>query len=202
MNENTDKKVKEQVTVQIKTKECALLRKEVVVTQTDPQRGTQVKNNAHHVTATHHVPNERSDTKQTSEEPGSTLTKACKQQRREEEINANKQHRANAKVIEQIHKELTKPTADGKVNQREGSLMNGAVKGTLKSRVSAAINKQQGLDVSTAAKQATGGSQVEVTRPPVTALPVGQLSPPIIKLEPLDVKRTGSSDEVQSMEVR
>ncbi|XP_028276818.1 MAP7 domain-containing protein 2a isoform X2 [Parambassis ranga] len=201
VNENTDKKVKEQVTVQIKTKECALVRKEVAVTQRDTQKSTQVKNNTHHVTVTQSVPDKRLDTKQASEEPGSPLNKACKQQGREEEINANKQHRANAKVIEQIHKELTKPTADGKVNERDSSRMNGAVKGALKSRASAAINQQQGPDVSTAEKQATGGSQVEVPRPPVTPLPVGQLSPPVIKLEPLDVKRTGSSDEVQSMDV-
>ncbi|KAK1882699.1 MAP7 domain containing protein 2 [Dissostichus eleginoides] len=72
-------------------------------------------------------------------------------------------------------------------------------------------NKQQGAHVKeqinkeqTKRQQmpnARGGSQMEVMSPSVATLPVGHPSPPIIRLEPLNVKGTGSSDEVQAMEV-
>ena len=175
--------------------------------QMDNQKSLQVKNNSNQVTPTRSVPDKRPDTKQPSEELGgqpSREAKACavKQQGREAEMNVNKQHRAHVKAADQINQELTKLTADAKVNQREGGMMNGAVKGEgsalKRSHLTAEESKQQSLHVSTAAR---GGSQVEGVRPSVAPLPVGHLSPPVIRLEPLDVKRTGS-DEVQSMEVR
>ncbi len=162
------------------------------------------------MTPTHGVPDKRRDAKQTSEEHGSQPNRegkasVLKQQGREVDMNVNKQHRANVK--DQINKEATKPTADAKVNQREGGMMNGAVKGEGSALMSshqptAEVSKQQSLRVSAAEGKAKGGSQKEFVRPPVTPLPAGHPSPPIIKLEPLDVKGTRSCDEVQSMEVR
>lgn len=214
MKEQAIKKVefqiKEQVTVQVNSKESAPVKKEAAASaQMDNQKSLPVKNNTHQVTPTHGVPDKRPDTKQTSQEHGSQpnregKARVLKQQGGEVDMNVNKQHRANVK--DQISKEATKPTADAKVNQREGGMMNGAVKGEgsalMSSHLAAEVSKQQSLRVSAAEGKAKGGSQMEVARPPVTPLPVGHLSPPIIKLEPLDVKGTGSCDEVQSMEVR
>lgn len=217
MNEQAIKKVefqvKEQVTVQGNMKENAPVKKEeaaavaAATAQMDNQKNMLIKNNTHQVTPTHSVPNKRPDTKQASEDQVNKEGKACvlKQQETEVEMNVNKQHRAKAKAPDQIKKEPTK-TTDAKVNQKEGGMMNGAVKGkgsALMSRhPSAEVSKQQSLHVSTAEGKAKGASQMGVIRPSVTPLPVGHLSPPIIKLEPLDVKGTGSCDEVQSMEVR
>ncbi|XP_076606130.1 MAP7 domain-containing protein 2a isoform X6 [Chaetodon auriga] len=218
VNEQAVKKVefqiKEQVTVQVNPKECALVKKEAAAAaaQMDNQKSLPVKNNTHQVTPTHGVPDKRPDTKQTSEEHGSQPNRegkagVLKQQGKEAEMNVNKQHRANVKATDQINKELTKaaPAADAKVNQREAGMMNGAVRGegsALKSsHITAEVSKQQTLHVSTAEGKAKGGSQVEVIRPTVTPLPVEHPSPPVIKLEPLDVKGTGACDEVQSMEV-
>lgn len=214
MSEQAVKKVefqvKEQVTVQVNTKERGLVKKEAAAAaaQMDNQKSLPVKNNTHQVTPTHSVPDKRPDTKQTSDEHGSQPNRegkagVLKQQGGEAEMNVNKQHRANVKAADQINKE---PTADAKVNQREAGMVNGAVKGegsALKSsRITDEVSKQQSLRVSTAEGKAKGGSQVEVIRPPVMPLPGERLSPPVIKLEPLDVKGTGACDEVQSMEVR
>ncbi|XP_074467278.1 MAP7 domain-containing protein 2a isoform X6 [Sebastes fasciatus] len=192
--------VKEQVRDQVNMKENAPVKKEATAAaQMDNQ--LQVKNNTHQVTPTHSVPDKRPDTKQTSEGPGGQLNregKDCflKQQGREVETNVNKQHRAHVKAADQPNKEAT---ADAKVNQREGAMMNGAVKGEGSAlKRTAEVSKQQSLHVPTAAR---GGSQMKVIRPSVATLPVGHLAPPIIKLEPLDVKGTGSCDEVQSMDV-
>ncbi|XP_044077548.1 MAP7 domain-containing protein 2a isoform X2 [Siniperca chuatsi] len=212
VNEQAIKKaefqVKEQATVQVSTKECGLVKKEAAAAQMDSQKSLQVKNNAHQVTPTHSVPDKRPDTKQTSEEHGSQPNregKACalKQQGREVDVNVNKQHRANVK--DQINKGQSEPTEDAKVKQREGGMRNGAVKGegsaSMSKRLTAEVSKQQSLHVSTAEGKTKGGSQMVVIRASVTPMSVGHLSPPIIKLEPLDVKGTGSCDEVQSMEV-
>ncbi|XP_008274495.1 MAP7 domain-containing protein 2a [Stegastes partitus] len=206
VSEQAVKKVEFQVKqqVQVKTKEAV---KKEAASPMDNQKSAQVKNNTHLAAPTHNVPDKRPDAKQSSEEQSSHLNKdakACvlKQQGKETEVNVNKQH-TNVKVTDQTNKGPTKPAADAKVNQREGSMMNGAVKGEGSALVSshrtAEVSKQKSLDVTSAEGKAQGGSRVEVVRPPVTPLPVGSL--PIIKLEPLDVKRTGSGDEVQSMEV-
>ncbi|XP_042355818.1 MAP7 domain-containing protein 2a isoform X2 [Plectropomus leopardus] len=212
VNEQAIKKVefqvKEQVTDKVNTKECTLVKKEAAAAavQMDNHKNLEVKNKTHQVTPTKSVPDKRPDIKQTSEEHAGQLNrggKACvvKQQGKEVETNVNKPHRAHVKAADQINKEATK-SADAKVNQMEGGMMNGAVKGEgsalMRSHQTAEVSKQQSLSVSTAAK---GGSQMEVIRSSVEPLPVVHLSPPVIKLQPLDVKGTASSDEVQSMEV-
>ncbi|XP_030009506.1 MAP7 domain-containing protein 2a isoform X2 [Sphaeramia orbicularis] len=200
VNEQTVKKVefqvKDQGKIQSKTKDNALVKREetAAAAQTEPQRSIQVKNNTLEVAATLSVPDKRQDTKENK-------ASGPKRQEKEVEVNANKQYKANGKATDQINKESTK-TADAKVNQKEGEMVNGAVKGqgsALKSSsFTADVSKQL---ASTAEGKAKGKSQVEAVRPTVTPLPVGHLAPPIIKLEPLDVTGTGSGDDVQSMEV-
>lgn len=197
--------VKEHVSVNMK--ECTPVKKEAPAAQMDHQKSVQMTSNTHQMTASRSVTDKRPDTRQTSEEPGSPTNRegkagVLKQQGREVEKNVNKQQGAHVK--EQINKEQTKPTADAKVNQRESSMMNGAVKSEgsalKRSHITAEVSKQRSLHhVVTAAR---GGSQMEVMSPSVATLPVGHPSPPIIRLEPLNVKETGSSDEVQAMEVR
>uniref|UniRef100_A0A1A7WCZ3 MAP7 domain containing 2a n=1 Tax=Iconisemion striatum TaxID=60296 RepID=A0A1A7WCZ3_9TELE len=181
--------VREQVTVKVQTKECASLKKEAAA-QVD---STEVQNNNQSVR--HSVPENRSDKKQISREDHSSQSKeAFRQKGAEVEQNLNKQLRTNIKVTAQINAELVKSTGDSNRNHREGGVMNGAVNGT------GSVSVFRSLDVQTSSeRQPKAGPRDE--RPPVTTLPVGRLSPPVIKLEPLDVKRTGSGDEVQSMEV-
>lgn len=139
----------------------------------------------HEMTPTHSVPDKR------PQESGLLLRRP---QERETEGNVNKQQRVDVK--EQINKE-SMAAVDVKASQREGGVMNGAVKGGGGS-LSAEVSKQQSLHVWSTEATAEGGSQI--VKPPVMFLPVRHPSPPIIKLQPLDVK--GSCDEVQSMEVR
>uniref|UniRef100_A0AAQ6IIX8 MAP7 domain containing 2a n=1 Tax=Anabas testudineus TaxID=64144 RepID=A0AAQ6IIX8_ANATE len=210
VNEQASKKVefqvKEQVTVH-STKECDLVKKEAAAAaQIDIQKSMPVKNNTHQVTPTHCVPGKRLE--QASEGPGSQHNKEAKasvleQQEREVDVNVSKQHRANVKTTDQINTAPTKQTADAKANQMDGAMINGAARGggstLINSHLTPGVSMQKSLHVSTAEGKTKVGSQVEVVRTSVTHLPVRQLSPPIIKLEPLDVK--GSCDEVQSMEV-
>ncbi|KAF3706478.1 MAP7 domain-containing protein 2 [Channa argus] len=195
------------------TKECDLLKKKAAAAHVDNQKSVQFKNNTHQVTPTHSVPIKKADKKQTSNEHGSQVNKeakvcALKQQEREVEVNVSKQHIPNVKATDQIEKEPTKLAAEktaANTNQREGGMINGAVKGEesalMRSHLTAEVSKQQSPHVSTAGGNTKGGSQGEVIRPSVTPLPVEHLLPPVIKLEPLDVKGTGSCDGVQSMEV-
>ncbi|XP_036974310.1 MAP7 domain-containing protein 2a isoform X5 [Acanthopagrus latus] len=222
VNEQVIKKVefqvKEQVTVQVNTKECAPVKKEAAaaaaVAQIDNQKSLPVKN-TQQVTPSHSVPHKRPETKQSSDERCGQPNReakdgAIKQPGREVDMNVNHQQRANVKAADQIKKEPTRTATDAKVNQKKaggggGGMMNGAVKGEgsalMSSHPAAEVSKQQSQRVTTAERKTKVGSQVEVIRPSVTTLPVGHLSPPIIKLEPLDVKGTGTCDEVQSMEV-
>ncbi|XP_019108720.2 MAP7 domain-containing protein 2a isoform X3 [Larimichthys crocea] len=201
--------VQEQVTVQDSTKECALAKKEAAA-QMDNQKSLVVQNNTHQVTPVHNVSDKRPDTKPVSEEqdnqPKGTEGRA---EGKGVEINVNKQQRTNIKAVDQINKEPTKPAADTKVIQKGGGgggggggMMNGAVKGkgsaSLSTHIKAEVSKQC---VSTADGKAKGGTQVEVIKASVTPVLVKHLSPPVIKLEPLDVKGSGSCDEVQSMDV-
>lgn len=213
MIEQTVKKVEflvqEQVTVQDSTKECALAKKEAAA-QMDNQKSLVVQNNTHQVTPVHNVSDKRPDTKPVSDEqdnqPKGTEGRA---EGKGVEINVNKQQRTNIKAVDQINKEPTKPAADTKVIQKGGGggggggMMNGAVKGkgsaSLSTHIKAEVSKQC---VSTADGKAKGGTQVEVIKASVTPVLVKHLSPPVIKLEPLDVKGSGSCDEVQSMDVR
>uniref|UniRef100_A0A8C6PW72 MAP7 domain-containing protein 2-like n=1 Tax=Nothobranchius furzeri TaxID=105023 RepID=A0A8C6PW72_NOTFU len=138
----------------------------------------------------HSVPENKPDKKQTSREDQSSHKEAIRQKGAEVEQNLNKHLRTNVKVTAQMNAELVKSTGDSNRNHREGGGVNGAVKD----------KGGRSLDLQTSSvRQPKAGSQD--VRPPVTTLPVGHLSPPVIKLGPLDVKRTGSGDEVQSMEV-
>nr|XP_019940943.1 PREDICTED: MAP7 domain-containing protein 2-like isoform X3 [Paralichthys olivaceus] len=212
-SENVEFQVKEPVTVQVNSKECALVKKEAAgasaAAQMDNQKTLQAKNNTH-VTPTHSVPEKRPDAKQTSDDHHRRLSKegkACdvKKQRRGTEMNVNEQRVENVKAKDQINKEPTKLRADAKTSVKQGGVMNGALKGSgsalSSSRQTAEGSKQQSLRVSAAEGNDNRGSQVEVIRPSVTPPLVGRLSPSIIKLELLDVKGKGSCDEVQSMEV-
>ncbi|CAB1421254.1 unnamed protein product [Pleuronectes platessa] len=211
-SQNVEFQVKEPVTVQVNSKDSALVRKEsaAAAAQMDNQKSLPAKNNTHHVTPTHSVPEKRPDAKQTSDEQDrrpSKERKACdvKQQRREAGINANEQRVENAKATDQINKEPTKLRADAKASVKQGGLMNGALKGSgsalSSSRQIAEGSKQQSLRVSAAEGNHNRGSQVVAVRASVTPPLVRRLLPSIIKLEPLDVKGKGSCDEVQSMDV-
>ncbi|KAF7670390.1 hypothetical protein LDENG_00299710 [Lucifuga dentata] len=211
VNEQGTKKVEfqvnEQVRVQGNTQEKPLVKKETVA-QMDNQKSMRVKNNTDQVTPTRSVPDKRPETKQTDEGRGSQFNKegkACVLKQQEKQVEINKQHgtQTNVKATDQKNKAPTKP-ADTKVNQGESAMMNGGMKGDgsalISSHVIAEVSKQS-LHVLKAEGKATGGPPVKVSRPSVTPLPVGLLTPPIIKLEPPEVKGTGSSDEVQAMEV-
>ncbi|XP_019219721.1 MAP7 domain-containing protein 2a isoform X2 [Oreochromis niloticus] len=199
-----DFQVKEQVIVQVKIKDTALGKTDTVTAaaaQMDNQK--QVKNNTHLVT--HSVPDKKSETRQTREEISSQLkvAKACvlQQEGGEMEMNVNQQHRASVNVTDQIMKEPTKLRGEGVVMNSGGKGGGSALK---KNAPTAEASKEQSVDVPAADKAGgkdKGGSQLGVGRPPVKPLPMGNLSPPVIKLEPLNVKHTGSCDEVQSMEV-
>lgn len=177
----------------------------------DNQKNLPVKTNLHQVTAPHIVPDKRLDTRQTGKEPSSQPYKevkvgVLKQQRSEADMNVNKQERAKINAItDQVSKEPTNLTANVKVRQMEGSVRNGAIKGeerALVSHITPEVSKQQSLHGSTAEEKLNQGSQVEVNRPSMAHITLGHSSPPIIKLEPLEVKDMKRSDEVQSMEVR
>ncbi|XP_061595537.1 MAP7 domain-containing protein 2-like isoform X2 [Cololabis saira] len=195
--------VKEQATVQGETQT-----KKEAAAQMDNQKCMQAQNNT--VTQSHSVPDKGLDKKHASGEGhGSQLSKeanTCVFTEKEKvvELSANKELKVNVKVTSQL-KESTKLTAGGKANQRDCIVTNGAVKGeggvlnivyqTTEGR------KKQSLDTWTSEGKAAGGAQEEGVGPAMTPLPVACLSPPAIKLEPLNEKRMGSCDEVQSMEV-
>lgn len=209
MNEQAIKKVefqvKEPVPVQANMKDCVLVKKQAAsaAALTDNQKSLPVKTDTEQVMLSHSVPDKRPDTRQTSEEAKVT---GLKQQAKEAEMNVNKQDRASIKATEQINTEATKLAADAKVKQKEGGMMNGAVNGkgrvSMSSHITAQVTRQQVLHRPAAEGKATGGPQVEVIRPTVTALPVAHLASSVVQREPLDVKDTGSCNEVQSMEVR
>ncbi|XP_063343025.1 MAP7 domain-containing protein 2a isoform X4 [Pelmatolapia mariae] len=197
-----DFQVKEQVMVQVKIKDTALGKTDTAAAaKMDNQK--QVKNNTHLMT--HSVPDKKSETRQTREETSSHLkvAKACvlQQEGGEMEMNVNQQHGASVNVTDQIMKEPTKLRGEGVMMNNGGKGGGSALK---RSAPTAEASKEQSVDVPAADKAGgkdKGGSQLGVGRPPVKPLPMGNLSPPVIKLEPLDVKHTGSCDEVQSMEV-
>ncbi|XP_015234943.1 PREDICTED: MAP7 domain-containing protein 2-like isoform X2 [Cyprinodon variegatus] len=199
--------VAEQKTEQIQTKESVFLKKETAAAQADSEKGKQVQNNSHLVTQTHGVSEKRPEKKQTSKENGGSQlnrevnTSSFKQQGRETDLNLNKQHKTNVKISTQTYKELTESTGDVKVMERQGRVMNGAVKG----EESALTIPKGGTQQSSVSVSAEGkvkkGPDDGGGRPSVTVVPVARLPPPVIKLEPLDVKQAGSGDEVQSMDV-
>ncbi|KAM3869202.1 MAP7 domain-containing protein 2a [Diretmus argenteus] len=211
VNEKALRKVEFQVNKQV----TALVKKEAAAAAPmDNQKSSPIKKHTDQVTPQNRVLEKGLDTKQANEEPKVNQegkAQVLKQQGRQVEPHGNKQDSAqtNVKATDQINKELSK-TADAKVNQKECAMMNGDMKGrgsALMSRqATAEVSKQQSLLVAAAPGMATAegktkGFETKVIRPTVTALSTGRPSPPIIKLEPLDVKGTGACDEVQSMEV-
>lgn len=169
----SSKKAEFQVKEQVKTKEAAHLKKEA------------------------HEEGNGPDKRQTSkEDKGSQLSKVEPNEGQVEQ-NLNKQNKANFKVAALITPGVTRPMGDPNANQREGSVMNGAVKHHEKVLVCSHQTKQQSLDVLTSSDRKSKGGPQE-PKPAVTT----HLSPPVIKLEPLDVTCSGSCDEVQWMDVR
>ncbi|XP_068600443.1 MAP7 domain-containing protein 2a [Brachionichthys hirsutus] len=205
MNEQAIKKVefqvKEPLPVPVNVKDSSLVKKEApgATAQMD-SRGMSVKSNTRVAPA---IPDKKPGTKQTSKENGNQPSKGSllKQQGREMEKNESKQQRTNVNVSDHPSKRCTAPAVDPKAMKKEAGLPNGAVKGegALMGRHPAAeVSKQQTLHASAAEGKEAGGSEAEAIRP---SLLMGHLSPPMIKLEPLDVKDRTSCDEVQSMEV-
>ncbi|MEQ2313788.1 hypothetical protein AMECASPLE_005568 [Ameca splendens] len=204
--------VKEQMTGQVETKESVPLKKEpAAVLPMDSEKGKQVQNNTHPVTQKQGVPEERPEKKQTSKENCSsqlnkeTNTSALKQQGRDMELNFNMQHRFNVKITTQLHKELTELTGDAKAMQGQGSVMNGAVKGagsalTCSHPTTEGSKQQRNVSISAEGKAKKGPGD-GAGGASVTVVSVVHSSSPTSKLEPLDVKRTGSCDDVQSMDV-
>ncbi|XP_023198535.1 MAP7 domain-containing protein 2-like isoform X4 [Xiphophorus maculatus] len=203
--------VKEEIMVQVETKESVTLKKEAAAAaQMDSEKSKQVQNNTHPVTQAHCVPEKRPEKKQTSKENcGSQISKEAststfKQKGREMELNLNTQHRSIVKITTQVHKESTELTGDANAMQRQGSVMNGAAKGegsALKCSHPTSEGSKQQSNVSISAEKAKKGPNDGVGRSSLTMVPLVHLSPPVIKLEPLDVKRTESCDDVQSMDV-
>ncbi|XP_014849358.1 PREDICTED: MAP7 domain-containing protein 2-like [Poecilia mexicana] len=210
--------VKEEIMVQVETKESVTLKKEAAAAaaaaaaaQMDSDKSKQVQNNTHPVTQALSVPEKRPEKKQTSKENcGSQISKEAsastlKQQGREMELNLNTHHRSIVKITTQVHTESTELTGDAKATQRQGSVMNGAVKGegsALKCSHPTSEGSKQQSNVSISAEEKAKKGPVDgVGRSSLTMVPLVHLSPPVIKLEPLDVKRTESCDDVQSMDV-
>ncbi|XP_054899703.1 MAP7 domain-containing protein 2a isoform X3 [Poeciliopsis prolifica] len=204
--------VKEEIMLQVETKERVTLKKEAATaTQMDSEKSKQVQNNTHPVTQAHSVPEKKPEKKQTSKENcGSQIIKEAsastlKQQGREMELNLNTQHRSIVKITTQVQKESTELREDTKAMGRQGSVMNGAVKGegsALKCSHPTSEGSKQQSNVSISAEEKTKkGPDDGVGRSSLTMVPLVHLSPPVIKLETLDVKRTESCDDVQSMDV-
>ncbi|KAM4546997.1 MAP7 domain-containing protein 2a [Fundulus diaphanus] len=192
--------IKERTTVQVETKEGVPLKKEAA--QMDSGKSKQIQNNAHPVTQTHSVPEKRPEKRQRGEEnSGSRLSKevnggAFKQQGREMELNLNMQYRSNVKVTTRVHKEFTEP-----------AVRNGAVKGeggasTCSNSDTEGSKQQRNVSIAAEGKVKEGPDD-GVGRASLMVLTEGHLSPPVIKLEmkKLDMKRTGSSNDVQSMDI-
>lgn len=220
VNEHTIKKVEFQVkqqqeTVQTNKMDSALIKKEaaaaaaaaVAAGQTDSQKNMPVKTNTHLITPAQSIPDSRPDTRQTSQELISQSNREAragglKQQEGKVDMNVNKQDKGKVKATDHISQESTKLPAGAK--DKQNGMMNGAMKceesALMSSHKVAGISKQQ--SVPTAEGKANGGSQVQAVRSSMAPLPIGHLSPPVIKLEPLEVKGVGTCDEVQSMEVR
>lgn len=209
VNEHTNKKVEfqvkqQQVTVQTNKMDSALIKKEAAAGQMDSQKNMPLKTNTHLITPAQSVPD---STRQTSQELISQSNREAragglKQQEGKVDMNVNKQDKEKVKARHHISEESTNLPAGAK--DKQNGMMNGAMKcqesALMSSHEAAGISKQQ--SVPTAEGKANGGCQVQAVRPSMGPLPIGHLSPPVIKLEPLEVKGVGICDEVQSMEVR
>ncbi|XP_053703418.1 MAP7 domain-containing protein 2-like isoform X2 [Synchiropus splendidus] len=176
--------LKENATLNVKMKEQKEV-KDVAVTQMDCQKSESA--DVAHQGTKQSVPVKRLETRQSTNEVNKRDKTDQHQERREEmKMNLNQQNRECVKAKEQINQAKA-----AVVQQREGRVMNGVVKGEAnglkKSEESAEMSKSHSLNV----KAATVETQLKVVSAPV--------SPQIMQLRPLDVKE--ASDEVQSMEV-
>ncbi|KAM4620335.1 MAP7 domain-containing protein 2a [Polymixia lowei] len=214
-NEQAIQKVAFQVIEQVKVQSCkredSPVKKEPAA-QPDNQKSVQVKKPTDQVASPKSVPEKGPHAKQVGEHQGTQVNKngtshLLKRQERPPETQANKQdgERSNGKAADQITKELTKKA---ETKAKESAVTNGEIKGqgSVGSHLTCEVSKQQGLQVEVTRSVSTPdgkvkGGKVDVTRPSVKPLLVGHPSPPIIRLESLDVKGTGSCDEVQLMEV-
>ncbi|KAM8835146.1 MAP7 domain-containing protein 2a isoform 3-T3 [Synchiropus picturatus] len=176
--------LKENATLHVKMKEQKEV-KDVAVTQMDCQKSESA--DVAHQGTKQSVPVKRLETRQSTNEVNKRDKTDEHQERREEmKMNLNQQNRESVKAKEQINQAKA-----AVVQQREGSVMNGVVKGEAnrlkKSEESAEKSKSHSLNV----KAATVETQLKVVS--------ASVSPQIMQLRPLDVKE--ASDEVQSMEV-
>ncbi|XP_072302324.1 MAP7 domain-containing protein 2a isoform X2 [Eucyclogobius newberryi] len=106
------------------------------------------------------------------------------------DMDQGKQSNTNIIMTNQMNKAFKRESS--------GEFVNRVVKSET-NRMTTEVSRQQTLHVSKA--EVNGESKDKVTKPSVTPLPLRQLTPPVIKLAPLEVSRTSSGDEVQSMEV-
>lgn len=204
MNEHTIKKVEFQVqqqgtaqtsqedTVSKKMKAAA-----AAVESEDSGKSLSVKTNMNPVTPAQSVSDTRTNSREPICHPNRDVRAGdFKQQVVEMEVKVNT--RDKVKAEDPKRGDLAKPASGAKAKQN--GMMNGATKGQefalMSSRKPSDISKPQSGQ--TAEGIANGGSQLGPVRPSVTPLALGHLTPPVIKLESLDVK----GDEVQSMEVR
>ncbi|XP_075876632.1 MAP7 domain-containing protein 2a isoform X4 [Nelusetta ayraudi] len=205
VNEHTIKKVefqvKQQGTVPTNKVDSALIRTEAAAAagQTeDCRKSMPVKTNIHPVTPAQSAPDTRQNSRELiSQSNREVRAGTLKQQAVEMEVNVNKQDKVKA---EDPKRDNSAKLAAGAKDKQNG-IMNGVMKGQeralMSSRKPADISKPQSRP--TAEGKANGGSQLGAVRPSVTPLALRHPTPPVIKLESLNVK--GSCDEVQSMEV-
>lgn len=184
-DQKVEVKAKSQAKDENQTSDHTLVKKqEVAVVRVENHKS--VKNPS---TQSPKMDTQKLDEQQTTQQ--SKETKIKKQESKDGD--QSKQSNTNVKATHQLNKESTKTV------KRESSsdLVNGGAKTEVKifksSHVITEVSRQQTLQVSRSEVKAV--SQEKVTKPTVTPLPLAQLTPPVIKLD------TGSSDEVQSMEV-
>uniref|UniRef100_A0AAV2J7M4 MAP7 n=1 Tax=Knipowitschia caucasica TaxID=637954 RepID=A0AAV2J7M4_KNICA len=128
-----------------------------------------------------------------------------------QKIQEEEERQLRKKRIEEIMKRTRKGEGDLKVEEGAGSETGEIpVSADDKSKEisdqkpelqSKSENKTAGSTLLKKEAEVNGASQNNITKPSVTTLLLGQLTPPVIKLAPLEVSRTSSGDEIQSMEV-
>lgn len=199
MNEHTIKKVefqvKEQCTVQPSKVDGALKKIEAAAAagqSEDCGKSLPAKTNMNPVTPVQSASGTRQNSRELVNQSNREFRAGdFKQQVVEIDVNLNK--RDKIKAEDPKREDLAKPAAGTK--DKPNGMMNGNC-ALMSSRKPADVSKPQSRP--TAEGIANGGSQLGAVRPSVTPLALGQPTPPVIKLESLDVK----GDEVQSMEVR
>lgn len=204
MNEHTIKKVEFQVqqqgTAQTSKEDTASKKMKAAaaaVESEDSGKSLSVKTNINPETPAQSVSDTRTNSRELICHSNREVRAGdFKQQVVEMEVKVNT--RDKVKAEDPKRGDLAKPASGAK--DKQNGMMNGATKGQefalMSSRKPADISKPQRGQ--TAEGIANGGSQLGPVRPCVTPLALGHPTPPVIKLESLDVK----GDEVRSMEVR